>query len=119
MTTFLLKFFADEVIVIKIVNEILLCSLQALNKKEHKGCESPENEGNTDYVLTPNTEEKYRKINQEFENMMRLRGPNNTVRQYDNITTSLSFSYQHKCQCSKYAKCSEMFPGNQKLYVCV
>ena len=45
------------------------CSLQALNKKEHRGCDSPDPDGS--YVLTPHTEEKYKKINEEFDNMMR------------------------------------------------
>uniref|UniRef100_A0A8D2B4H0 Holliday junction regulator protein family C-terminal domain-containing protein n=1 Tax=Sciurus vulgaris TaxID=55149 RepID=A0A8D2B4H0_SCIVU len=42
---------------------------QALNKKEHRGCDSPDPD--TSYVLTPHTEEKYKKINEEFDNMMR------------------------------------------------
>lgn len=42
---------------------------QALNKKEHRGCESPD--ADASYVLTPNTEEKYKKINEEFDNMMK------------------------------------------------
>ncbi|KAJ8248802.1 hypothetical protein GJAV_G00227920 [Gymnothorax javanicus] len=41
----------------------------ALNKKEHRGCESPDPDSS--YVLTPHTEEKYKKINEEFDNMMR------------------------------------------------
>ncbi|KAF7652747.1 hypothetical protein LDENG_00092720, partial [Lucifuga dentata] len=41
----------------------------ALNKKEHRGCDSPDPDAS--YVLTPNTEEKYKKINEEFDNMMR------------------------------------------------
>nr|XP_044618749.1 myocyte-specific enhancer factor 2A isoform X12 [Equus asinus] len=42
---------------------------RALNKKEHRGCDSPDPD--TSYVLTPHTEEKYKKINEEFDNMMR------------------------------------------------
>ncbi|KAI4903571.1 hypothetical protein NFI96_032908 [Prochilodus magdalenae] len=42
----------------------------ALNKKEQRGCESPEPDTSS-YVLTPHTEEKYQKINEEFDNMMR------------------------------------------------
>ncbi|KAG5839746.1 hypothetical protein ANANG_G00208220 [Anguilla anguilla] len=41
----------------------------ALNKKEHRGCDSPDPDSS--YVLTPHTEEKYKKINEEFDNMMR------------------------------------------------
>ncbi|OCT89792.1 hypothetical protein XELAEV_18018405mg [Xenopus laevis] len=41
----------------------------ALNKKENRGCDSPDPDGS--YVLTPHTEEKYKKINEEFDNMMR------------------------------------------------
>lgn len=43
--------------------------VEALNKKEHRGCESPDPD--TTYVLTPSTEEKYKKINEEFDNMMK------------------------------------------------
>ncbi|XP_067873885.1 myocyte enhancer factor 2aa isoform X1 [Heterodontus francisci] len=43
--------------------------VEALNKKEHRGCDSPEPDSS--YVLTPHTEEKYKKINEEFDNMMR------------------------------------------------
>ncbi|GLD55587.1 myocyte-specific enhancer factor 2A-like protein [Lates japonicus] len=43
--------------------------VEALNKKEHRGCDSPDAEAS--YVLTPNTEEKYKKINEEFDNMMK------------------------------------------------
>lgn len=42
---------------------------QALNKKEHRGCDSPD--ADASYVLTPNTEDKYKKINEEFDNMMK------------------------------------------------
>lgn len=50
---------------------LMLClfHLQALNKKEHRGCDSPD--ADSSYVLTPNTEEKYKKINEEFDNMMK------------------------------------------------
>ncbi|KAK2919713.1 myocyte-specific enhancer factor 2A-like [Channa argus] len=43
--------------------------VEALNKKEHRGCDSPD--GEATYVLTPSTEEKYKKINEEFDNMMK------------------------------------------------
>jgi MADS-box transcription enhancer factor 2A len=47
--------------------------VEALNKKEHKnsanGCDSPEPD-DTQYTLTPRTEAKYNKINEEFELMM-------------------------------------------------
>ncbi|KAI5607661.1 myocyte-specific enhancer factor 2A isoform X3, partial [Silurus asotus] len=43
---------------------------KALNKKEQRGSESPEVD-TCSYVLTPHTEEKYQKINEEFDNMMR------------------------------------------------
>uniref|UniRef100_A0AAV2LKJ9 MADS-box domain-containing protein n=1 Tax=Knipowitschia caucasica TaxID=637954 RepID=A0AAV2LKJ9_KNICA len=42
--------------------------VEALNKKEHRGCDSPDADS---YVLTPSTEEKYKKINEEFDHMMR------------------------------------------------
>ncbi|XP_074992131.1 myocyte-specific enhancer factor 2C-like [Calonectris borealis] len=40
-----------------------------LNKKESKGCESPDPDSS--YALTPHTEEKYTKINEEFYNMIK------------------------------------------------
>ncbi|XP_068171589.1 myocyte-specific enhancer factor 2A-like isoform X2 [Antennarius striatus] len=43
--------------------------VEALNKKEHRGCDSPDADGS--YVLTPSTEEKYKKINEDFDNMMK------------------------------------------------
>uniref|UniRef100_A0A1W7RA64 Myocyte-specific enhancer factor 2 n=1 Tax=Hadrurus spadix TaxID=141984 RepID=A0A1W7RA64_9SCOR len=47
--------------------------VEALSKKEHKsatnGCDSPEPEQDQ-YVLTPRTEAKYNKINEEFELLM-------------------------------------------------
>ncbi|XP_010878950.2 myocyte-specific enhancer factor 2A isoform X1 [Esox lucius] len=44
-------------------------SMDALSKKEPRGCESPDPE--VTYVLTPHTEEKYKQINEEFDIMMR------------------------------------------------
>ncbi|XP_063151507.1 myocyte-specific enhancer factor 2C isoform X2 [Candoia aspera] len=43
--------------------------VEALNKKENKGCESPDPDSS--YALTPLTEEKYKKINEEFDNMIK------------------------------------------------
>nr|AJS19028.1 myocyte enhancing factor [Ptychodera flava] len=43
--------------------------IEHLNKKENKGCESPDGEGEG-FQLTPRTEAKYSKINEEFEMMM-------------------------------------------------
>uniref|UniRef100_A0A8C2PU13 Myocyte enhancer factor 2ab n=1 Tax=Cyprinus carpio TaxID=7962 RepID=A0A8C2PU13_CYPCA len=43
--------------------------VEVLNKKEQRGCDSPDPEAS--YVLTPHAEEKYQKINEEFDNMMR------------------------------------------------
>uniref|UniRef100_A0A8C6TEK8 Holliday junction regulator protein family C-terminal domain-containing protein n=1 Tax=Neogobius melanostomus TaxID=47308 RepID=A0A8C6TEK8_9GOBI len=48
---------------------VMSVHLKALNKKEHRGCDSPDADGS--YVLTPSTEEKYKKINEEFDHMMR------------------------------------------------
>ncbi|XP_072272275.1 myocyte-specific enhancer factor 2C isoform X4 [Pyxicephalus adspersus] len=43
--------------------------VEALNKKEHKGCDSPDPD--SAYALTPRTEEKYKKINEEFDIMIK------------------------------------------------
>ncbi|XP_053331005.1 myocyte-specific enhancer factor 2C isoform X6 [Spea bombifrons] len=43
--------------------------VEALNKKENKACESPDPDSS--YALTPRTEEKYKKINEEFDNMIK------------------------------------------------
>ncbi|XP_074650357.1 myocyte-specific enhancer factor 2A-like isoform X2 [Tubulanus polymorphus] len=56
--------------------------IEALNKKEHKP-DSPETGEQEQYVLTPRTEEKYNKINQEFDLMMQ-RSQLQTVPQYPN-----------------------------------
>ncbi|XP_078698529.1 myocyte-specific enhancer factor 2A-like isoform X27 [Branchiostoma floridae x Branchiostoma belcheri] len=47
---------------------------QALNKKEHKGGESPDDQDvEPGYnLLTPRTEAKYQKINEEFDRMMQM-----------------------------------------------
>lgn len=45
--------------------------IELLNKKENKGCDSPASEPEQTYVLTPRTEEKYNKINEEFDIMIR------------------------------------------------
>ena len=42
---------------------------QALNKKEHKGSDSPDQE-HEQFVITPRTEDKYNRINQEFDMLM-------------------------------------------------
>ncbi|XP_062868906.1 myocyte-specific enhancer factor 2A-like isoform X2 [Trichomycterus rosablanca] len=44
--------------------------VEALNKKEHRSSESPEQDKSL-YVLASHTEEKYQKINEEFDIMMR------------------------------------------------
>ncbi|XP_048858473.1 myocyte enhancer factor 2cb isoform X10 [Brienomyrus brachyistius] len=43
--------------------------VEALSKKENKGCESPELDSS--FALTPRTEEKYKQINEEFDNMIK------------------------------------------------
>lgn len=54
--------------------------LQALNKKEHKGAMSPESPepDATDYNITPRTEAKYNKIDEEFSMMMARNQHNGT-----------------------------------------
>uniref|UniRef100_A0A146KQ65 Myocyte-specific enhancer factor 2 n=1 Tax=Lygus hesperus TaxID=30085 RepID=A0A146KQ65_LYGHE len=56
-----------------LTNKNIIEVLQALNKKEHKnGACSPDSpEGDTEYQLTPRTEAKYNKIDEEFQMMMR------------------------------------------------
>lgn len=50
----------------------MVSCLQALNKKEHKNgtCSPDSPEPDTDYQLTPRTEAKYSKIDEEFQMMM-------------------------------------------------
>ncbi|XP_057686958.1 myocyte-specific enhancer factor 2A-like [Corythoichthys intestinalis] len=45
--------------------------IEVLNKKEHRGCDSPDVVDSNTYALTPNTEAKYKKINDEFDHMIR------------------------------------------------
>lgn len=44
---------------------------QTLNKKEHRSSESPDLADTSLYVLASPTDEKYQKINEEFDIMMR------------------------------------------------
>uniref|UniRef100_W5MNE8 Myocyte enhancer factor 2d n=1 Tax=Lepisosteus oculatus TaxID=7918 RepID=W5MNE8_LEPOC len=48
--------------------ETLRNEKKALSKKEHRDCESPDPE--EPFSLTPRTEEKYKKIDEEFDKMM-------------------------------------------------
>ena len=50
-------------------SSLLLFSNQALNKKEHKPGESPDQE-DPHIVLTPRTEENYKKIDRDYQMMM-------------------------------------------------
>uniref|UniRef100_A0A3Q3N6T5 Myocyte enhancer factor 2d n=1 Tax=Mastacembelus armatus TaxID=205130 RepID=A0A3Q3N6T5_9TELE len=53
--------------------------IEALNKKEHRDCESPDPE--EPFSLTPRTEEKYKKIDEEFDKMMQNYRLSSTVPQ--------------------------------------
>lgn len=55
-----------------LLHELVHWHLQALNKKEHKnGVMSPDSpEPETEYQLTPRTEAKYSKIDEEFQMML-------------------------------------------------
>lgn len=69
---------------------------QALSKKEHKnstnGCESPEPEPEQ-YSLTPRTEAKYSKINEEFELMMQRSAQLNGSRNQSGLAMSSVSGY--------------------------
>ncbi|XP_063609125.1 myocyte-specific enhancer factor 2-like isoform X1 [Penaeus indicus] len=58
--------------------------IEALNKKEHKnGLQSPDSpDGEQDYTLTPRTEAKYNKIDEEFTLMMQRNQINGGTRPY-------------------------------------
>ncbi|XP_064474598.1 myocyte-specific enhancer factor 2-like isoform X3 [Ornithodoros turicata] len=66
---------------------------QALSKKEHKnssnGCDSPEPEPEQ-YTLTPRSEAKYTKINEEFELMMQRSAQLNGSRVQSSLGQSMS-----------------------------
>ncbi|XP_054625916.1 myocyte-specific enhancer factor 2A-like isoform X3 [Dunckerocampus dactyliophorus] len=55
--------------------------VEALSKKEHRGCDSPD--ADAAYALTPNAEAKYKKINEEFDHMMRSHKMSTGVPQYN------------------------------------
>ncbi|XP_051918509.1 myocyte-specific enhancer factor 2A-like isoform X1 [Hippocampus zosterae] len=57
--------------------------VEALNKKEQRGCESPDTADSTTYALTPNTEEKYKKINDDFDHMIRSHKMSSSLPQHD------------------------------------
>lgn len=75
--------------------------VEALSKKEHKnstnGCDSPEPD--TEYSLTPRTESKYNKINEEFEMIMQRnilngnRGQQSLSQTLGPMSVSLNASY--------------------------
>jgi len=71
--------------------------LQALNKKEHKNgaCGSPESmDGDSEYQLTPRTEAKYNKIDEEFQMMMQRNQLNGSrVRQANLAFRNLKISF--------------------------
>ncbi|XP_077481604.1 myocyte-specific enhancer factor 2C-like isoform X2 [Stigmatopora argus] len=50
-----------------------LPQLRVLNKKEQRACDSPDAVDCATDALTPNTEAKYKKINDEFEHMIKSR----------------------------------------------
>ncbi|KAK1891918.1 Myocyte-specific enhancer factor 2A, partial [Dissostichus eleginoides] len=64
--------------------------LPALNKKEHRGCDSPD--ADATYVLTPHTEEKYKKINEEFDNMMKCHKITTNLPQQNFLHGSMVYS---------------------------
>ncbi|XP_057370829.1 myocyte-specific enhancer factor 2-like isoform X2 [Daphnia carinata] len=69
--------------------------IEALNKKEHKsgGC-SPDSPGEdvdaTDYTLTPRTEAKYNRIDEEFQMMMQRTQPLNGAQRSGGYTMPVS-----------------------------
>lgn len=62
--------------------------VEAISKKENKALPSPD-DTEKHFVLTPRTEEKYNKINQEFDQMMKknLLHPQQTSTSSDNFQT--------------------------------
>ncbi|XP_010779017.1 myocyte-specific enhancer factor 2A-like isoform X2 [Notothenia coriiceps] len=64
--------------------------VEALNKKEHRGCDSPD--ADATYVLTPHTEEKYKKINEEFDNMMKCHKLTTNLPQQNFLHGSMVYS---------------------------
>ncbi|XP_029284414.1 myocyte-specific enhancer factor 2A-like isoform X2 [Cottoperca gobio] len=64
--------------------------VEALNKKEHRGCDSPD--ADASYILTPNTEEKYKKINEDFDNMMKSHKISTGLPQQNFMHGSMAYS---------------------------
>ncbi|XP_029635745.1 myocyte-specific enhancer factor 2C isoform X3 [Octopus sinensis] len=62
---------------------------QALNKKEHKGCESPEPD-HEQYMLGPRSEEKYGRINEEYARVMQQNSIRASMQQYPNVSMPVS-----------------------------
>ena len=76
--------------------EPVCCNLQALNKKEHKGAMSPESPepDAQEYNLTPRTEAKYAKIDEDFQALIRNQHNGSRVSYiYCIIITSLVFDF--------------------------
>ncbi|XP_061670841.1 myocyte-specific enhancer factor 2A-like [Syngnathoides biaculeatus] len=55
--------------------------VEALNKKEQRSCDSPDVGDGATYALTPNTEAKYKKINDDFDDMIRNHKMSSSVTQ--------------------------------------
>lgn len=77
----------------QISNSWYVCHLQALNKKEHKNgtCSPDSPEPDSEYQLTPRTEAKYSKIDEEFQMMMQRNQQINGSR----VSTNFSTFYIH------------------------
>lgn len=69
------------------LHELVHWHLQALNKKEHKnGVMSPDSpEPETEYQLTPRTEAKYTRIDEEFQMLIQKNQMNNGQRVGENL----------------------------------
>ncbi|KAK2705012.1 myocyte-specific enhancer factor 2C-like isoform X1 [Artemia franciscana] len=95
--------------------------VEALNKKEHKngGC-SPnsddDGDGPLEYSLTPRTESKFSRIDEEFQLMMQrqhLAGRNSLAQSY-NLPVSVPVN---NAQSSNYADAASLLHGNSQITV--
>lgn len=63
--------------------------IEALNKKEHKGCESPEPE-HEQYMLGPRCDDKYGRINEEYARVMQQNSIRPGMQQYPTVSMPVS-----------------------------
>lgn len=92
------------------MSKIMFCLyFQALNKKEHKGCDSPDPDCDP-YMSSMNFEEKYNRMNEDYQRVLQQ----NQLRVGGNWFSSFDISGYNSCRCKEYKK-SATYQLNQTI----